>query len=568
MEKIEEELEEKMEKKEDLEGELDDLEGQLKELTNTITGLGGEIAVTQAKLNQVSARANALEAEIEKLEEELAVLQGELSEKEKLRDQLIRRLYKKKQAPFWQLLFGGNAFSQFSKNVVYQSLSVTDLKGKIVSLNIDIASVEKNRNRLAASKEVLEGEIARIANLRTQLAEKKKEAEVKAAQTIEKKDALSSELSEISGKIRELVRAKLSATSEDTSVGNVAPARQSIPDPDFSPAYAVFSRGYPHRVGMNQYGAQGRAMDGHDYKKILKAYYDDVDIDDDYDCPDEITVTGSFGSKTIDFEDDYMKGIAEMPSSWEMEALKAQAVAARSYALAYTNDGEGSICTSQSCQVWLESKKDSGAAERWHKAVEETEGVVITHDGNPIKAWYSSTSGGYTRLPTDFDVKWNSTPDYIHRIKDADGDGDFYDGPEWADSPWFYKAWYGSKDDHPWLTEEEMQDLLNATLLYSEDDDLEEHLYQEDPVAFDVDPGWDKDKVEEELDDRDIDPVGEIEEITVSNSGDGYTSQVLLISENYEEGLTLSGKDFRKIFVIRSPGYLALWSSLYDIVRE
>ncbi len=568
-EDIDGQLEDLRKEREKKQEDMEELEEKLEELHNEIGTLEENITVTQAQLNQVAFKAKQLEVRIEDLGEELSDLRTDLSEKEHFRDQLVRQLYKKKRTPFWQVFLTNDGFSTLSKNVFYQSLSIGDLKSKIISLNNDIAEVAAQKEQLAESKESLDREVARIAVLRDQLAEQKEEAEVQAAQTMQRKDAISSELSELSEKIGKLVRAKLEATAENTSVGDVAPARKSLPDPSDTPAYVVYSRGYPHRVGLNQYGARGRAMADYDYKKILKAYYEDIKIDEDYSCPDKITVTGSFGTKELDFEDEYLRGIAEMPSGWEMEALKAQAVAARTYALAYTGDGAGSICTTQSCQVWLESKMDSSAAARWHKAVEETKGVVITHDGDPIKAWYSSTAGGYTRLPTDFDVKWNNTPDYIKKVKDADSNGNFYDGPEYGNSPWFYKAWYSeSKDGDPWLSEKEMQDLLNATLLYSEDHDLEESLYQEDPVAFDVDPGWSKDKVKEELEDRDIDPVGEIEDITVSNSSEGYTSQVLLISENYEEGLTLSGRGFRKIFVIRSPGYLALWSSLYDIERR
>ncbi|MEA2020230.1 MAG: SpoIID/LytB domain-containing protein [Patescibacteria group bacterium] len=568
-EDIDEQLEDLREEREKKQGEMQDLEERLEELHSEIGELEDNITVTQVQLNQVAFKAKQLGARIEDLSKELSTLRSDLSEKEHFRDQLVRQLYKKKRTPFWQMFLSNDGFSNLSKNVFYRSLSVSDLKDKIINLNNDISEVEEQKEQLAESKKSLDREVARIAVLKDQLAEQKEEAEVQAAQTMQRRDAISSELSELSEKISKLVRAKLEATAENTSVGDVAPIRKSLPDPSDTPAYVVYSRGYPHRVGMNQYGARGRAMAGQNYKEILKAYYKDIKIDENYDCPDKITVTGSFGSKELDFEDEYLKGIAEMPSSWEMEALKAQAVAARTYALAYTGDGAGSICTTQSCQVWLESKVDSSAASRWHQAVKETKGVAITHDGDAIKAWYASTAGGYTRLPTDFDVKWNSTPDYIKRIKDADSGGNFYDGPEYGNSPWFYKAWYSeSKDGDPWLSEKEMQDLLNATLLYSEDHDLEENLYQEDPVAFDVDPGWSKDKVKDELEDRDLDPVGEIEQITVSNSSEGYTSQVLLVSENYDEGLTLSGRDFRKIFVIRSPGYLALWSSLYDIERR
>jgi len=73
------------------------------------------------------------------------------------------------------------------------------------------------------------------------------------------------------------------------------------------------------------------------------------------------------------FEGRYLMGIAEMPSSWHKEALKAQAVAARTYAYRYKESGQA-ICTTQACQVFSQSKADSSPAD-WRQAVEETRGA-------------------------------------------------------------------------------------------------------------------------------------------------------------------------------------------------
>lgn len=101
----------------------------------------------------------------------------------------------------------------------------------------------------------------------------------------------------------------------------------------------------------------------------------------------------------------YLLGLAEVPLSWPAEALKAQAVAARTYAL-YTlaQPAGGSaavygfdICASVQCQVF--SGADVVApllGARWRAAVEQTAGQAITYQGRPILARYHSTSGGQT----------------------------------------------------------------------------------------------------------------------------------------------------------------------------
>lgn len=104
---------------------------------------------------------------------------------------------------------------------------------------------------------------------------------------------------------------------------------------------------------------------------------------------------------TLDFER-YLEGIAEVPPSWPAAALEAQAIAARSYALAHTgwNGEQGQtletpICATDACQVYrgmpVEPVPD---IDRWYAAVRRTAGQVLTASGRPIEAVYFSTSNG------------------------------------------------------------------------------------------------------------------------------------------------------------------------------
>ena len=100
----------------------------------------------------------------------------------------------------------------------------------------------------------------------------------------------------------------------------------------------------------------------------------------------------------------YLKGVVprEMPSSWEPEALKAQAVAARTYSLAGSGhcswppwtETEPVLCATTSDQVY---GGKSAETEATNAAVEGTKGEVVTDDGVvPIAAYFFSTSGGRT----------------------------------------------------------------------------------------------------------------------------------------------------------------------------
>jgi stage II sporulation protein D len=94
--------------------------------------------------------------------------------------------------------------------------------------------------------------------------------------------------------------------------------------------------------------------------------------------------------------DPYLKGVVagEMPSSWPLEALKAQAVAARSYALS-TRKTTGSFdqYPDTRSQVY---KGVVGESVRSNAAVDETAGEILTYFGRPAVTYYFSTSGGHT----------------------------------------------------------------------------------------------------------------------------------------------------------------------------
>ena len=101
--------------------------------------------------------------------------------------------------------------------------------------------------------------------------------------------------------------------------------------------------------------------------------------------------------------DDYLKGISEVPSGWPAEALRAQAIAARTYLLwvlggAPSGDAAGlgaQICATDSCQVYSGvAKERSPGGANWAAAVRDTAGLALLSGGSPILAKYSACNGG------------------------------------------------------------------------------------------------------------------------------------------------------------------------------
>lgn len=102
---------------------------------------------------------------------------------------------------------------------------------------------------------------------------------------------------------------------------------------------------------------------------------------------------------------EYLYGLGEVPRSWPEETLRAQVIAARSYALyqiAHPRPGAQTIgydiCSTDRCQVYRGVAVEQGAfGERWVKAVDDTAGLSLMHEGRSIQAFYFSTSSGTTR---------------------------------------------------------------------------------------------------------------------------------------------------------------------------
>lgn len=130
--------------------------------------------------------------------------------------------------------------------------------------------------------------------------------------------------------------------------------------------------------------------------------------------------TGSLKVVSIVELEEYLYGVVpcEMVSSWHVEALKTQAVCARSYAYlagfgAASNISKPyNMCDTTSSQVY----KGYGAERKsTNEAVDATRGKIIYYEGKPARAYYSSTSGGSTENVEDV---WGSPMGYLRQVSD------------------------------------------------------------------------------------------------------------------------------------------------------
>ncbi|MBI4897402.1 MAG: SpoIID/LytB domain-containing protein [Actinobacteria bacterium] len=267
--------------------------------------------------------------------------------------------------------------------------------------------------------------------------------------------------------------------------------------------WVLRGHGYGHGIGMSQYGAQGYALQGRNYKQILGHYYTDTSIGQSSTSTirvilrqgvSSVSVTGATratGGKQLDVKktyavkrdagsikiydggdlvesydngllitdggdpvtlngtaiggvrngryrgglefsesalggmnvvnavdlDDYVQGVVpgEVPTSWHAEALKTQAVAARSYALA--TDAGGALFD-QYPDTRSQVYRGAGAeVASTNAAVRDTAGEVVKYADKVIAAYFFSTSGGRTE---NIENVWQSSKPvpYLKSVED------------------------------------------------------------------------------------------------------------------------------------------------------
>lgn len=516
------------------------MEKAIKPHADALRKMEADIAAFQARIKVVEGEVAKKAVAIAAGEKELAGFLGLAARR--IREFYIRNTIN---TPFTAFLSSTNVGSLL-RVMAYQQAAVNEDKKSITQTAISVKELEDR-------KKTLESERASLAYV-------KEETDRRAASVRKLVGEASAYQTKLTGIIASLTaqqQAILNARSGTftTSVGDVPladdPNASPNFNPGFSPAFGGFSFGaYTHKKGMSQYGAKGRADRGQNYRDILRAYYGREPVGKD--TGGDINVSG-YGS--MNFEDKYLLGIAEMPSSFPKEALKAQAVAARSYAyFLYKTQGRA-ICTTESCQVYSQSKANSPPGE-WRSAVEETRGQVI----EGVTTFYSSTTGGYSTT-TGWDTICGNQGCWT---------GDAYE--KIASSPWFYKGWYRENyynnsascgRSHPWLTGEEFADILNAWQVRKDGGDASRIL----PVTINSCPinGVTGNPYSmEEL--RSRGGFTGVSGISVTYNSGGYTDTVILQTNKGE--VRIAGSEFKETFNLRAPGYISIRSSLYNIEKK
>lgn len=538
--------------------ELDEINRQIGELTQAREMSIAATKPLESELGRLRTKLKEIEAGIAKAKDELRGLEASISRREAdftnqyvLLSERVQSFYKNSRAPSsFFVLFSTGPSSNWARDLFYQRVVTDKDKDIIAQISMDLLQLEKDKKKAEADR-------ARLNELQAKADKEAKffEGEISGAKAYQQK--LSQQIASLSAKQQSIIAQKLASLGISRSAASPGRCDSDLTngrDPDFSPKLAIFTFGVPHRNGLNQYGAWRRAKDNQDVEEILQAYYPGKTLKKDYDQGIQITTTSGWSGSI----EEYVKRIYEMPDSWvekDLAALKAQAVAARTYALNVTNNGSKPICTSEQCQVFKPEPKGGN----WDKAVEATKGWVLMDGGTPAFTQYASTHGGYIKNLGKFDGPGGNPTGF------SDLQSRAYD----RESPWFYCDWGwrdGGYNKTAWLKPSEVADIANVILLAREDSSARQHLYQIDKPNPEGVDNWDTERVKQGLR-KYRTPFNNVTDVSISaDFGDGTTTQVT-VTGDAPTG-SFSGSEFKDWFNLRAPANIQIVGPLYNVERR
>ncbi|MDD3474838.1 MAG: SpoIID/LytB domain-containing protein [Candidatus Dojkabacteria bacterium] len=565
----------------DLENQIDDTQQQIEEHESTLAEIEALIDDLANSNYSVTQQINILNEEISKLQEEIdtkneeintkleeiAAKESILNEKKDLLASVSGQLYIESRIGSVEFFFSSVNIDEFLQSLFVKKNAISVLKDEITEITGEFEDLAILKQELEDEKVELDTQKEDLDDSYDLLAAERAKLQAQLNEKYNSRDLISRTINGLKADLTDLQYQLLIVRQGGTNVDpNTVPStgeyittlagfKASAP----SGSFGVFSIGaLTHRNGMSQWGARARANDGQSYTQIMNFYYPGKNLRTGTVVVDGKTEnimtnikTSAYG--TLNFEEDYLLRLGEMPEYYPKEALKAQAIAARTYAVRYTKNGDNTICVDENCQVVGTTKK-TGA---WKTAVEETRGVILTNsDGTAALTQYASLHGGWVN-----GVGWDTTT----------GSGDYsgwmaYAWDSIANHPWFYKIWYrydsvnkysdsaDSCSRKPWLSMSEMSDIVNAYQVWIQHNRSDSRIIpiydachsSGNPYSF------------AEMRSIANKPVTSISAVVTSSSGGTTTSVTFYTNAGT---ISMSGNDFKTVYNMRAPGHLMILQS-------
>lgn len=502
--------------------QLDDVTKQLDDLKKTFSELSKANQTNENQLQGLQKQLDGIKAQVVALEREITNKQVQVEEGEKafavqqkLLNQRAKSYYKnmgKNSFSVVNLLLSDN-ISTSLQNYFYQKTLVDEDRKAIIRIAMFVKQVGDKKKQLETEKTSLAAVKAEVDKQSTFLA-----GEV--SKTKKSLGELQNKIASLTSQQQQLIAAKESAFA--SVAGKTADTQTS------GGACGVSQISYPSNIRV-------KFPDGH--------------------------------IESMSFEDQYLKGLGEMPRAWSsvnnyQDAFKTQVVAARTYALfkmVRSSCRDFDVYSTTADQVYSGNTGD----ENWNRAVSDTKGQFLQNGGNVIIAYYSANAGGYTLSPNE---SWNGGGNYPSGVNDMGGDGK-------ANSDlnsrcigtlrWEYhynigregKVQYNDicpggdiNNSNSPMSNSEVEDIVDATVWATKNGSVPDNSKSHDQIKGEI--GGDS--------------IGSIQSISASIADSKYTNNVHVVGSN--RTIDFSGaqaQTFRLVFNIRSPGNFLIMSTSY-----
>jgi SpoIID/LytB domain protein len=384
------------------ESELDSLEDGLPKLEKQIELLSLEIEKNKKEVKQLKAIEEL--KSLEKQEREANLLNSaDSSYKEWRLRHSTPQLLKQEWDSVKVEGYGSKVLGWESGNIDILTGEITDLNKEITGYDKVLKDLDKQNAELIKQKQELEAQIYALNNAYAS-------NQNAVSELLTQRDLITKQINLLSAEQQE-------AAQKDADRQENSPPKN--PNPNLPPPPVEGGQPQPalvritgkgrdlyqgHGVGMSQWGAHGMASKGWTAKQILEFYYTGAVVSTSSNISNDISIiyceknpvfaspsncgaNGPVKTERLNM-DKYLAGLGEMPESWPVEARKAQMIAARTYAVRYTNNGDPNkpICLTTSCQVSYVKSGDQNEL----NIAQATSKQVITHNGQYIEAVYSA----------------------------------------------------------------------------------------------------------------------------------------------------------------------------------
>lgn len=548
-------------------GILSEIEKKIAEISGSNYSLSQKITLINNEITKLKKSIDSTEADLSKKIVEIEEKQISLEKKKESIDIFSSDLYIQSRYRMSQFFLSRDSWDNFVEGLFVKRRAITVLKDEVEKINGEFISLAESRETLEKQKTELEEQKGDLDKSYALLAAEKAKLQKELNAQIASKTSISSQISKLTSQLSNLQKTLLYARQGGTSVdpsqvtagGSDLGSLATFTSKATTGSFGVFSIGaYTHRNGMSQWGAKERAEAGQTYTQILKAYYPSGTITTGFTEPTTIRVKGTgldcsgktkVYDETIPFAT-YMNRIYEMPSSWSPEAVKAQAVVSRTYAI-YKSKVQGYIIPSESNQVY----KNCDNLTAWKNAVAATKGIVLTKSGATYSTQFAAVHGGWIN-----GVGWD--------LFDSGGAKDFTN--TWDNKSgvsWIYRSWYRrdyklsttvdsySCYRYPWLSGQEMADIVNAASLLTDiggSGTSDTRIYpihdrchsDGNPYSF------------AEMRSKSSSKFTKVILVQVSRSS-GATTSIKFVNEDGRD-ITISGSYFKLAYNLRAPGYLSI----------